>query len=243
VASLLDRLQARVTAHLPLPVRTSDWRAIKALLEPADIAAYAGLLPRALGMPSRPLVLIEFAEVSPTWHEGIVSVACRCGDTEGWHGLYWAIDSYFPYAFGRLVGYPKFMADGMTLTRATSGWRGDVVHAGRRALSVAFTPRDEAGVPSDGASLLANIGGPAAERPYFLQVPAGRGPWLNQLAFTERVSCPMRERVGRVVVSVDVDEAWARLFAGGQGAGLAKALETTGTGFGWLTSRRVGTRT
>jgi hypothetical protein len=236
----MDGLQALCTANLPLPVRASDWRAVKAYLEPRDLAAYRTLLPSPLAMPEQPLVLIEFAEVSPTWHEGIVSVACRFGDTEGWHGLYWAIDSWFPYAFGLLVGYPKFMADRMTLAREDTRWRGDVVHGGRTQLSIECTADDDAARSPVEAALLARLGGPATERPYFLQVPAGRGPWINRLTYRETVGRPLEQRAGRVVVRCDVDEPWAALFPEGTATGASKMLETHGTGFGWLTSQRVG---
>jgi len=133
------------------------------------------------------------------------------------------------------------MADRMTLSRDARGWRGEVMHGGRRALSVAFTPHGAGDVaPPREESLLALIAGPASERPYFLLVPAGRGPWLNRLGFSEVVSCEQRARTGRVTVDVEVDEPWVRLFAGGGAVGPAKVLETAGTGFGWLTSERVG---
>ncbi len=238
-SSLMDSLQALCTAHLPLPVRASDWRAVKAYLEPEDLTVYRSLLPRPLAMPAQPLVLVEFAEVSPTWHEGIVSLACRAGDAEGWHGLYWAIDSWFPYAFGLLVGYPKFMADRMTLTRDDARWRGSVVHGGRTQLSLEGAAGDDAARSPAQEALLAQLGGPATERPYFLQVPAGRGPWINRLTYTETISCPLEQRPCRVTLRCDSDEPWAALFPNGIATGAGKLLETRGSGFGWLTSQRV----
>ena len=239
-SSWLDGLQAACTANLPLPVRASDWRAVKTYLQPQDLAAYRNLLPRPLDMPAQPLVLVELAEVSPTWHEGIVSIACRFGDTEGWHGLYWAIDSYFPYVFGLLVGYPKFMADRMTLVREGSRWRGDVLHRGRNQLSVECAADDDAARSASEEALLSRLGGPATERPYFLQVPAGRGPWINRLTYTETIGRPLEQRPGRVTVRCDVDEPWAALFPDRVASGAGKLLATKGTGFGWLTARRVG---
>lgn len=236
----LDTLQAACTAHLPLPVRASNWRAVKTYLEPGDAALYRRLLPHPLGMPAEPLVLIEFAEVSPTWHEGIVSIACRLGDVEGWHGLYWAIDSWFPYAFGLLVGYPKFMAERMTLLREGTRWSGTVVHGGRTELSVEGIAVDDAGWSSADHERLRRLGGPASERPHFLQVPAGRGPWINRLTYTEAVRCPLTERTARVTVHADVDAPWSGLFPARGASGPGKLLETRGTGFGWLVSRRVG---
>lgn len=237
--SLTDRLQARITANFPMPIRSPNWRGIKALWQPRDLETYAALLPRPLALPRQPLVLIEYAEVSPRWHEGIVSIACRFEDDEGWHGIYWAIDSTFPYAFGRLVGYPKFRADRMTFRRDGASAVGEVFHRGRHAFSVAFSPRDGEVAERD-RELLQRIGMPAGELPYYLLVPAGRGPWLNRLTYTQVVSCPAQACEGRVTVHVDADEPWTRLFAGGEAEAPGKLLETSGTAFGWLTSRRVG---
>ena len=234
-----DRLQARLTAYFPMPVRMANWRGIKALVEPRDLATYATLLPQTLVMPAQPLILVEYAEVSPTWHEGIVSIGCRFGDDVGWHGVYWAIDSYFPYAFGRFVGYPKFRADRMTFRRDGSHAQGDVFHRGRHAFAVAFAPY-AGDAPEADASLLSRIGLPAAELPHYLLVPADRGPWLNRLSHTEVVSRPPTVHEGRVTVQVDVDEPWAALFEGGRASGPGKLLATDGIGFGWLTARRVG---
>jgi hypothetical protein len=70
-------LQRAVTASLHLPMRTSDYRTIKAHLEPADLDRYAALLPAPLGMPEKPLLLVELAEVSCVMPGGIKTNIAR----------------------------------------------------------------------------------------------------------------------------------------------------------------------
>jgi hypothetical protein len=228
-----DRLQAAVTASLHLPLRTSDYRTVKAQLEPADLALYRSLLPAPLQVPARPRVMVEFAEVSPTWHEGILCIACRLGEVEGWHGLYWAIDSYYPCKFGRLVGYPKFLADRMTLTDRTDALLGEVVHDGRTDMCLEFQ-RDV-----DLREQAADIHGPADELPFFLQVPPGRGPALNRLTYSEIVSPAMTTTPGSALVRFAVGQRLAGLLPAEGARGPARLLERRGFGLGFLYSRRV----
>ncbi len=232
---LSEWLQVGVTTSLHLPVKTSDYRAIKVHLPPADLDLYRALLPAPLTMPDTPMLYIELSEVSPTWHEGILSIACRHRDAEGWHGLYWAIDSYYPCEFGRLVGYPKFMAERMALVQADQGWQGEVQHQGQQHLRVDY--REDASASE--AVAAAGIRSNAEERPWYLQVPPEKGPYINRMTYFEIASPTPDCTPGLAHVSFDGDPRFAGLFPPGGASGPAMLVEKLGGGFGMLRSLRM----
>ncbi len=233
--SIREKLQIGVTTSLHLPVRTSDYRAIKVHVEPGDIGLYRACLPSPLSMPETPMLMFELSEVSPTWHEGILSIACRHGEQEGWHGLYWAIDSYFPCVFGRLYGYPKFMAQQMTLTREQQHWIGEVQHKGRLHLHIDYLPQAADGADDNSHS----IKSPAEEKPWFLQVPREKGPRINRLTYFEVASPPVDYSPGRARVRFDGDPRFTGLMPPGDKSWPAQLIEKTGNGLGLLYSRRM----
>tara|TARA_R110002110_G_scaffold413729_1_gene641657 strand:- start:150906 stop:151688 length:783 start_codon:yes stop_codon:yes gene_type:complete len=231
--NIKEMLQVGVTTSLHLPVRTSDYRAIKAHIEPFDLDLYRTLLPEPLTMPGTPKLLFEISEVSPQWHEGILSIACCHGDKEGWHGLYWAIDSYFPCVFGRLYGYPKFMADSMTLSATDKGWLGLVEHKGKTHLRVDYHRLSK---PDEAAG---DIKSPSEEKPFFLQCPPERGPHINRLTQFDIKAPEVVYKPGTAHVTFDGDERYNGLLPPEGATGPAQIIEKIGWGFGFLYSRRM----
>lgn len=234
-----DYVHARLGANISFPLPLGHTRFIKAVFEPTNLALYEQLLAPGMRMPRTPRVQLEFLEATPGWREASFNLACRYGDQEGWLGLYWPIDSYLGYKLGRLVGYPKHLAQVMAFESDVHGAHAQVVHRGRTELALDFTRGSSASSTSQ--ALAADIVGPERERPHFLQVPPGRGTSINRLTFHETKPLVTEFELGTVSLRVDVDAAWTALLPKDGMLESAKLIERTGRGFGWLIAKRVST--
>lgn len=220
-----------VLSTVPFPIASFDRRTIKAVIEPRDRDLYASLVPAPLTMPERPRLLVEFYRFTDKWHEASLSIACRYGNEDGWHGLYWPVDSYLPHKTGRLIGYPKSLVSAMRLSCTEQGCQGDVRHEGRAEMTLSFEPRD--GASSD------PIGAPQHEHPYFMLVPPGEGPKLERVVYRNVHSAPRPERNGTVRVAFDVDARWRGLLPDSEASGPATLFAQDGMGLGFLLARAI----
>ena len=180
---------------------------LKALVDPLDPGRYADLpapsarhagAPRDPGGVLRGLVELARGERS-AW-------PAASAMSRGWHGVYWAIDSYFPCEFGRLVGYPKFRADRMTLDR-----RGRAVD---RRGDPRRSPPPHCRLRSGGRGRRPGIGdrpGGGAGRSSSRCHPV-EGRSLNRLTYTELRTPPTDAVTGRARVAFAGDPRLAGLI-------------------------------
>ncbi|MFW6067329.1 MAG: acetoacetate decarboxylase family protein [Myxococcota bacterium] len=215
-----------------MPVVARDRLAVKSVVAPQDPGLYRALLPPPLRMPDEPRLLVEFVRFGPRWHEASLSMACRYDGEEGWHGLYWAIDSRVPYRMGRLIGYPKRMVERMELVSSGEGARGQAHDAGRTVAHVAFDGRE----PPAGAD---TVRGPAREQPYFMLVPPAEGPAVNRVAFRETHAPSTAVTVGAAEICFDVDAPWRGLIPDPGVFAPAKLFTQSGRSLGFLIASRV----
>jgi hypothetical protein len=219
-----------------MPVVARDRWAVKCVVAPLDEGLYRALLPPPLRMPDEPRLLVDFVRFGPRWHESSISMACRHDGEDGWHGLYWAIDSRVPYRMGRLIGYPKVMVDRMDLVSAGDGVRGRARAAGRTVAQVDFDAGDSvAGV--DG------VRDPAEERPFFMRVPPGEGPRLLRVVFRETHAPPTQATAGSAEIRFDVDAPWRGLVPDPGVVAPARLFTQSGRGVGFLIASRAGSMT
>ncbi len=122
-------------------------RSIGAMAEPEDLELYRELLPTQFDMPELPLVwvsIVDNIEVGPwpltRYQLGFISLHCTYQGEDGFHVLTMPENKWVPVWAGRTMGYPKYLADNVSLARDGDRWRGEVVKKGELRLALEFSP-------------------------------------------------------------------------------------------------------
>lgn len=118
-----------------------------------------------------------------------------------------------------MLGYPKYVADDITLEKKGGQWIGKVTHQGRDIMSVAFTP-------GAGASPTAL----SSEMPLtmFQLVPPNEGPQLNRVSFGAGAGRTTMRTIGTATITADAGEKWAGLLPAANAEISGWLEETTG---------------
>ena len=212
------------TAEERRPWSFQGQRGITAAFPPADLELYRSLLPEAFDMPDQPLVAVSvvyYYDVTlplKPYGEGFVALQCKYQGRTGWHVITMPVDDETSNAGGRSIGFPKYVADQITLEEREEGWLGRVVYEGRTVMEMTFTAEGE---PVTGASS-------AEGSPAFQLVPPGEGPAMNEVD-----TVPSGERTtvttsGSATVRADAGEPWAGLLGPEGGTVWASFEEVTG---------------
>jgi hypothetical protein len=182
-------------------------RGITAAFVPVDVALYRSLLPEAFDMPDQPLVAVSvFDNYDVTlplkpYHQGYVALQCKYQGQTGWHVITLPVDDATSSAGARAIGFPGYVASGITLEEQAGGWTGRVVNNGRTVMEVVFTAKGSA-APA-----------PEAQSPVTFQLlPPGQGPSILEV---DTVAAGERNTVttpGEATVSADAGEPWAGLL-------------------------------
>jgi Acetoacetate decarboxylase (ADC) len=140
-----------------------EFLGINAIFEPADLRLYERMLPRPFGMPDRPLVsimAIDYLSVGPwpltPWQEWTIMLRCAWRDGAGWHPVTSPVTKWLPMSAGRYLGYPKYVADEITIAQNGDTLTARSVHRGIQQLSLHFEPTATAGPISCAPDLLAD---------------------------------------------------------------------------------------
>ncbi len=222
-----------VDFHLYFPVMPHDVARVVSLFPPNDLALYRAYVPEAYAMPDQPMVKVDFVEVTPTWHEAFVSLRVKYKGELGWYGVTWPIDATLPYALGYWVGYPKFMAGAMTWRRTDGGYVGSVEDHGETYVALEFTDADATESPLEPALLDDTAA-------YFNLMPPLHGPQVNRLANHMLVQNAVRHRAGRVRITVNAREKWAKLVTNGtERVEPGYLVSREGRAFGFLIAHKV----
>lgn len=212
-----------------------DWsyhgqRGITAVFQPTDSLLYRQLLPAAFEMPDTLQVIVAvvsyYAVGFPLvpYHEGYVMLSCKYQEQTGLYTLTMPVDNKLANDAGRSIGFPKYVADGIELTKNKGVWSGQVIHQGHTVMRMKFTPQA-------GSTSRHNIDpGPS----FFNLVPPSVGPQFMEVDFSLKGSQVITTTPGSVVVTVDPGESWGPLL---QGATLVSALFEKKTGNWTLVSR------
>jgi Acetoacetate decarboxylase (ADC) len=213
---------------VPMPQDRRPWsfqgqRGITVAFPPADVGLYRSLLPESFDMPDQPLVaviVVDYYDVTlplVPYREGFVALQCEYQGRTGWHVVTMPVDDETSSAGGRSIGFPKYVADEITLEEEGGGWRGRVVHEGRTVMEVAFTATGNAAPSTEGGGTVA-----------FQLLPPGEGPAVyevNTVTSGERrtVATP-----GSATVKADAGEPWAGLLGPESATVWASFEEVTG---------------
>jgi hypothetical protein len=208
-------------------------RSITAAFPPADVELYRALLPEQFDMPEQPLVavsVVDYYDVTlplVPYREGYVAIQCEYQGRTGWHVLTMPVDDETSRAGGSAIGFPKYVADEITLEQQEGGWLGHVLHEGRTVMEVAFTAEEE--------PVTATSGGGGAD--VFQLVPPGEGPAVNEVKSTPSGERTTVTTSGSATVRADADEPWSGLLNPDGRAAWASFEEVTG--YWWLEPTRL----
>ena len=225
--------QPKTTPEERRPWSFLGQRGVSIAFPPADVELYRALLPEQFDMPDQPLVavsVVDYYDVTlplVPYREGFVALQCEYQGRTGWHVLTMPVDDETSKMGGRSIGFPKYVADQITLEAQEEGWLGRVVYEGRTVMEVTFTAEGE---PVTGAS---SAEGSAA----FQLVPPGEGPAINEV---DTVLSGERTTVttsGSASVRADAAEPWAALL-GPEGSTAWASFEEV-TGYWWLEPTQV----
>jgi Acetoacetate decarboxylase (ADC) len=205
------------------------FRSITASLAVVDERLYRTLLPPFLQLPAAPsvrLVVTDYLETTaplPPYRVLQVQLACRHAGTPGWYPITLPETAWMPVEGGRTLGYPKFVAEEITVSGDSDRWTARCRHPDDPVLRMTMTFEPN----PDGASwferhtqepplaILRKSLPAFHERPWFLVMSGGPSDGTKRLLVRgdpEIQGLPnVREVFGRVRLSVDGDQSWIGL--------------------------------
>jgi len=174
-----------------------DSHGIFAMAEPADMELYRELLPAQFTVPDQPMVglyLVHFTDTEPwpmtftefllPYFEATILLRCEYQSQTGWYSVVMPVTTEAAMIGGRRLGFPKYVADEITLESTHEGWFGAVRHEGEERFSLRFERRlvGDFGPLTPLQNEFVNGRGDAELRgPIILLVPPGEGPEVNIL--------------------------------------------------------------
>ena len=139
--NILDRLLFDPTGGM-----LREFFGVKTYLEPKDHSLYRRLLPEPFSMPDQPIVMIFVADYAkvfwpiPRYRELAVVLKGICKGEEAWHVITMPVTKWLPMLGGRYLGFPKYIAEEITLTRDGENWNAQGRHKGVLQLALEFQP-------------------------------------------------------------------------------------------------------
>jgi hypothetical protein len=190
-------------------------------VEPANLELYRSLLPQPLEMPKRPMVsifVVDYVKVFPwpmtRYQEAAVSLRCKYNGEEGWHVKTMPVTKSVPNWGGRGLGFPKYVADMITLQSSGQSWKGEVKQAGETKLALEFTSENMRKLTADEEELMKSRANQLKE-PIFLFVPPDKGPILQKVMVVQKVDPQWKAKQGMVKITIAPKEPWAGLVPDG----------------------------
>lgn len=187
-------------------------RKIRVFAEPDDLGLYRKLLPSQFAMPKHPLVcmvVVDYTRVGPwpltPYLEGYILLRASYRGEEGWHAIFMPVTKWVALWGGRTLGYPKYIADTITLAPDGSGWRGEIVHEGASRLLLVFTPGEVKEQPVY-VKKKWDLGGPS-----FQLRPPAKGPAVQVIRWPEQGKPDIKTTYGLVTVTLGAPEPFAGL--------------------------------
>jgi len=187
-------------------------------LEPADLDLYRRLLPKQFEMPARPVValfLTDYVKVVPfpmsPYLEAAVALRCQFKGEEGWHVLTMPVTKKVPMWGGHYYGFPKYIADEISLKPVGNGWAGVVKHQGEVRISLEFTPGGVRELKPDEKEFLEGKASHFGD-PIFQLVPYNKGPKIKRVLMEEVIPAEWKAEPGMVKITLNPRDTWAGLI-------------------------------
>jgi len=184
--------------------------------EPKDTSLYRNLLPEPFAMPSRPIVTIfvaDYVRVIPwpmtRYQEWSVLLKSEWKGEEGWYSMTMPVTKWVPMAGGRYLGFPKYIADEITLVRNGETRVANAKYKNMAQLTLEFRPGLTRQLTPWEKELAENdsfFKGNA-----HLLVPPGRGPRAQKIILHHVIPPKWSSEHGMIRVQVDPSESWKGL--------------------------------
>jgi hypothetical protein len=188
---------------------------INAFFEPADVGLYASLLPAPFSVPDKPLVIVaaaDYLKAAPwpltRWQEWGVLLMCEWHGNPGWYPVTTPVTKWLPMSAGRYLGYPKYVADSISLAGHGDSWSARAVHRDVQQLAMEFQPAIAQSPQTWSAELLSDES--FFKGDVYVVVPPGTGSSAQRISFSF-VEQLWTSKSGTVQLEVDPNESWASL--------------------------------
>jgi acetoacetate decarboxylase len=195
-----------------------EFPGIFAIVEPANLKLYRELLPEAMEMPEKPQVAVFIADyqVVVPWPmgpylEGAVAIRCSYENEDGWHVLTMPVTTKVANMGGRMMGFPKYVADEIQLKQDGVGWKGVVNHQGIERLYLEFMPVDPEELTT-AQKEQAQSKAAKMEEPIFQLDPPDEGPRINRIYMKQIIPAHWESTPGTVKIRIAEQDSWAGLI-------------------------------
>lgn len=208
-----------------------EFQGINIVVEPKNVDLYRSMLPKPLQMPERPMVVmffVDYTSVGPwpftPYLEAALALRCKYGNMEGWHVKTMPVTRQVANTGGRMMGFPKYIADEITLRQEGAAWKGEVRHRDKSVMSLQFR-KGFARALAPWEKKLIESGAFHFDEPIFQLVPPDKGPRLQRVMFEKIKPEQWKSETGTCRMVVDKDEPWAGLVpAGTEGLGVSQSF-------------------
>lgn len=187
--------------------------------EPKDPVLYRKLLPQPFGVPSQPVVMIflaDYLRVVPwplkRYQEWSILLKCDWKGREGWYPLTMPVTTWLAMMGGRYIGFPKYIADEISLTRSGESRGGVGKYKGAVQLALEFKPGITRPLTTWEQEFTDNVSffkGDALQL-----VSPGRGPRVLKVTFHNVTEPKWSPEPGMIWVRANPGETWAGLLPG-----------------------------
>ena len=193
------------------------FRGLKTIMDTSDPDRFRKVLPDIFDMPDPPLIMAfvaDYIKVVPwpmtRYQEGAWFLRCVFRGEEYWYCLAMPVTRRVPMWGGRRIGYPKYIADSITLLQEEENWIGNVTHRGACRLGFRFTPGIDRELQEFEKSF-------ADTESFFYGsslnlVPPKKGPKVVNVTLDHRVEPDWKPVFGMARIEVDGTEEVSGLF-------------------------------
>jgi hypothetical protein len=198
-----------------------DFPGIFTAIEATDLELYRKILPKEFEMPDRPVVamfIVDYVIVVPwpmtPYLEGAVALSCKYKGQDTWHVITMPVTKKVACIGGRLLGFPKYVADEITLKKDGDNWKAKVTHEGVTRMSLEFTPgRTRELTPYEKDVMEGPI--MRLEGEIYQLVPPEVGPAIKRIHMEYVVPSNWETNPGMVKITISPDDPWSGLFPQG----------------------------
>lgn len=118
---------------------------INALIHPVNSSKCRELLPEQFDMPEIPQAsafVADYVDVFPwpmtRYKEGAIFIKCLFETKEYWYTYTMPVTKVVPMWGGRFMGFPKYIADSISINKSNDSWEGTVFHKEKIKLKLDF---------------------------------------------------------------------------------------------------------
>jgi hypothetical protein len=183
---------------------------------PRDLALYRKLLPKPFEVAGAPIVTIfvaDYLRVVPwpatRYQEWSILLKSAWNGEEGWYCVTMGVTKWRAMAGGRYFGFPKYVADEITLTTKDETCSASAKYKARTQLALEFSPGVARPLTEWESELLTDVS--FFKGSIHLLVPPGRGPRAQKATLRHVTEPKWSPKQGMVLMRVDPGESWANL--------------------------------